>query len=248
VHEHARPAAAAITFLTAVPVPRAGELGERDLLRGAPLFPLVGALVGATMAAVAWGAAFALPPLAAAVLGVAAGVGLTAALHLDGLADVADGIGATLGGREPAEAMRDPRLGAFGVAALALDLLLKVSVLAALVSGPRFPLEVVAAASLARAAPLVLAAGLPYARPTGTGSWTRGIGLGSAVAAATVAIAVGVASARVDVVPMVAAAALVTASLGRWASVRLGGTTGDVFGATAELTETFGLAAALAIA
>ena len=74
-----------------------------------------------------------LPTFAAAILGVASGVAATAALHLDGLGDVADGIGASLGGREPREAMRDPRLGTFGIAAVALDLLLKASLLSALV-------------------------------------------------------------------------------------------------------------------
>ena len=247
MREGVRPVVAAVAFLTAVPVARTGDIGAKDLRRGAPLFPLVGAVVGAAMAGVAWGTAFVLPPLAAATVGVAAGVGLTAALHLDGLADVADGIGSALGGRDPGEAMRDPRLGAFGAAALVLNLLLKIAVLAALVAGPRFPLELIAAASLARATPLVLGAGLPYVRANGTGSWTRGIGLGAATAAVLVAMAVSVASARVDVVAMVAAAAVVTASLGRWASVRLGGTTGDVFGAAAELTETFALTAALVV-
>ena len=65
------------------------------------LFPVVGAAVGALVATVAWGAAQVLPPFAAAILGVASGVAATAALHLDGLGDVADGIGASLGGRDP---------------------------------------------------------------------------------------------------------------------------------------------------
>lgn len=246
--ERVRPVAAAFAFLTAIPVARAGELGVRDLRRAAPLFPLVGAIVGATMSVAAWGTAFALPPLVAATLGVAVGVGFTAALHLDGLADVADGIGAVFGGHDPTEAMRDPRLGAFGGVALVLDLVLKVSVLAALVAGNRFPVETIAAAALARAAPLVLAAVLPYARPEGAGGWTRGIGRGAALVAALLAVAVAAIATGIAVIAMVAAAAVVTGAVGRWAKVRLGGATGDVFGASAELTETFALAAAVAVA
>lgn len=126
-----RSAVAAVTFLTAVPIGPRTEIGERDLRTGAVLFPIVGALVGALVGVVSWGAVFALPPLVAAVLGVAVGVLLTAALHVDGLADVADGMGAVFSGRDPSTVMRDPRLGTFGVATLTLDLVLKVSVLAA---------------------------------------------------------------------------------------------------------------------
>src|SRR5215510_515774 len=131
--DRTRPVRAALSFLTAVPVGRGVELGERDLRRGAALFPLVGAAIGALVALVAWASAQVLPAFAAAVIGVAAGVGATAALHLDGLGDVADGLGASLAGGDPAEAMRDPRLGTFGIAAVALDLPLKTSLLAALV-------------------------------------------------------------------------------------------------------------------
>jgi adenosylcobinamide-GDP ribazoletransferase len=243
-----RSAAAAVTFLTAVPIGRRTEIGEHELRSGAILFPVVGALIGALAGVVSWGATFVLPPLVAAVLGVAVGVLLTAALHVDGLADVADGIGAVLTGRDPSTVMRDPRLGTFGGVALALDLLLKVSVLASLVADRRFPLELVAAASLARVAPLVLATTLPYISPkSGSGRWTRGVGPGVALAGMAVASAVGIATVGPAFGAMVGSAALVTALLGRWSAVHLGGVTGDVFGASAELTETLALIAALAV-
>lgn len=243
-----RSAVAAVTFLTAVPIGPRTEIGERDLRTGAVLFPIVGALVGALVGVVSWGAVFALPPLVAAVLGVAVGVLLTAALHVDGLADVADGMGAVFSGRDPSTVMRDPRLGTFGVATLTLDLVLKVSVLAALVAGPRFPLELVASAALARVAPLVLAAALPYVSPEGgSGGWTRGVGLGVCLAAMAIASAVGIPTVGPAFGAMVVTGALATALLGRWSAARLGGVTGDVFGASAELTETLALTAALAV-
>ena len=96
-----RSAVAAVTFLTSVPIGRRTEIGARDLRRGTVFFPLVGAVVGAVTASVAWAAALALPPLPAAVLGVAAGVAVTGAMHLDGLADTADGVGAALSGGIP---------------------------------------------------------------------------------------------------------------------------------------------------
>lgn len=226
--------AAALSFLTAVPVGH--PIGERDLRAGAVLFPIVGAAVGLVVAATAWAASLVLPSLPAAVLGVAAGVALTAAFHLDGLGDVADAIGAGLTGRDAAEVMRDPRLGTFGVAAVALDLLLRTSLLAALVTDG-FPWAVVGAAALARAAPIGLAWRLPYAGG-GTGGWTENVGGRTFAAAGIVALAIAGPTAGIPLVGIVAAVAAVAGALGRWSRRRLGGATGDVFGAAAELGET----------
>ena len=78
---------AAVTFLTAIPLGRRAATAPRHLESGALLFPLVGALVGALVATTAWGASLAFPPMVAGVIGVACGVLVTGALHLDGLAD-----------------------------------------------------------------------------------------------------------------------------------------------------------------
>lgn len=244
MRERTRPIVAALSFLTAVPLGGRRAIGERDLRRGAAWFPLVGAGVGLLAATTAWGASLVLPAFPAAVLGVAAGVAITAAFHLDGLGDVADAIGAGLTGRDPIEVMRDPRLGTFGVAAVALDLLLRTSLLAALLPAG-FPWAVVAAAALARVAPIGLAAALPYAG-SGTGGWTEGVGGRTTAGAATIALAVAIPTVRLEAAGMVAAVALVAVVLARWSRRRLRGVTGDVFGAAAEASETIALGVALA--
>jgi adenosylcobinamide-GDP ribazoletransferase len=244
MRELTRPLVTALSFLTAVPVARGVVLGAPELRRAAVLFPVVGGAVGAFVATIAWGAAHVLPPFAAAILGVAGGVGATAALHLDGLGDAADGVGASLGGRDPGEAMRDPRLGTFGVAAVALDLLLKAAVLSALVAAG-FPWPVVAAGSISRVAPIAIAWRLPY-RGGGTGTWTDGIGPGAAASASIVGLAIAIPCAGLATPAMVISVAFVALVLGSWSRRRLGGTTGDVFGASIELGETFALVAALA--
>jgi adenosylcobinamide-GDP ribazoletransferase len=244
MRERIRPVLAALSFLSAVPVGRAVELGPRDLRRGAALFPAIGAVVGALVAFVAWGSAQQLPPLVAAVLGIAAGVAVTAALHLDGLGDVADGIGASLAGSDPAHAMRDPRLGTFGIAAVVLDLLLKTSTLSALVV-TGFPWQVVAAGTLSRVAPVALAWRLPYAGG-GTGTWTAGVGAGAVAVASVIALAIAIPSAGIATLGMIVAVVAASTPLGWWSNRRLGGVTGDVFGAAIELGETFALVAVLA--
>jgi adenosylcobinamide-GDP ribazoletransferase len=240
----ARAAGAALSFFTAIPLGRRVAFDEQDLRRGAVLFPAVGALVGVVVATVAWAAHILLPAPPAAILGVASGVAVTAAFHLDGLADVADGIGASLTGRDPAEVMRDPRLGTFGVAAVALDLLLKTSLVAALVAAG-FPWVVVAAGALSRVPAIALAWRLPYAGG-GTGVWTEGIGLAATLAAAAIALVIAVPAAHAATVWMIVAVAVAALPLAWWSRRRLGGVAGDVFGAAAELGETLALAAAVA--
>ena len=244
-----RSAVAAVAFLTAVPIGRRTDIDARGLRGGLILFPAVGALVGALTATVAWGSAIVLPPFPAAALGVAAGVSVTAAMHLDGLADSADGLGAALSGGDPPAAMHDPRLGVFGGAAIALDLLLKVSVLSALVAGPRFPVEAIAAGALGRAAAIALMTTLPYAgRPgSGTGRWTLDVAFGPCLIGVVSAMVVGVLTVGPAFGAMAAAGVVVAAIVGRWSSRRLGGVTGDTLGAAAELTETLALTAALAL-
>lgn len=248
VRDGLRSAVAAVTFLTAIPLGRTAEVSSRDLRSGLVLFPAVGALIGALTATTAWGAVLVMPSLPAAVLGVAAGVIVTAAMHLDGLADTADGVGAALAGRDPSAVMHDPRLGTFGGAALSLDLLLRISVLSALVAGPRFPVEAIAAGALGRAAAIALISALPYAGTTaGAGGWTRGVGGGRALIGIAIASAIGILAVGWAFGVMVATGLVVVAVIGRWSRRRLGGVTGDTLGAAAELTETLALAAALAI-
>jgi adenosylcobinamide-GDP ribazoletransferase len=244
MHERIRPVLAAFSFLSAVPVGRAVELGPRELRRSAALFPAIGAVVGALVALVTWSSAQVLPPFVAAVLGIAAGVAVTAALHLDGLGDVADGIGASLGGGDPAHAMRDPRLGTFGIAAVVLDLLLKTSTLSALVV-TGFPWPVVAAGTLSRVAPVAMAWRLPYAGG-GTGAWTAGVGAGAVVVASVIAVAIAIPSAGIATLGMIVAVVAASTFIGRWSKRHLGGVTGDVFGAAIELGETLALVAVLA--
>jgi adenosylcobinamide-GDP ribazoletransferase len=96
--------------------------------------------------------------------------------------------------------------------------------------------------------PLALAATLPYSSPEGSsGGWTRGVGLGILLAATAIASAIGIVAVGPVFLAMLGVGALVTMLMGRWSAGHLGGVTGDVFGASAELTETLALTAALAI-
>jgi adenosylcobinamide-GDP ribazoletransferase len=226
---------AAAAFLTRLPVYRGARSGSLD---GVALwFPAVGWGIGAATGAVAVGVGGRAGWIVGAAIAVAFGVTLTGALHVDGLADTADALGATT--REDAlRIMRDSRVGAYGAIAIALSLILRVAAIGRLAEASQW-LEIAAAGALGRAAPVVASGWLGYAR-TGAGAGQLLAGAHPRMRAALVgAIAVTLAcvSARTTGAEAALCAAAVCAAcmwqLRRW----LGGLTGDVAGALVEVTE-----------
>jgi adenosylcobinamide-GDP ribazoletransferase len=248
VRNELRGAAAAVAFLTRVPVGRAIVLDAADVGRGGSLFPLVGAGIGAMTGGIAYALADTLTPLLAALIALAAAAVLTGVLHLDALADSADALGAT--NRERAlEIMRDHSIGAYGGVALVLDLGSKAAALAALAGGMGVVRFAVCAAAASRAAPLVLSAALPYARAgDGLGRALGTTGAARCLAAVVIAALICVAVAGTDGAILLGVAAVVTTAAGLLARRRLGGVTGDILGAAAELAETAALVVAVALA
>jgi adenosylcobinamide-GDP ribazoletransferase len=231
---------AAVAFLTRVPLARFKYTGV-DLVRGAPAFPLVGAAIGALVGgAVVAGTWLGLPALLAATLAIGLEVVLTGALHLDGLADSADG----LAGRTPErtlQIMRDHHVGVYGMAAVVLGLLMKVVAIGSL---PRadVPPVLIAVYAVSRAAPLPLAATLPYAGTAGTGkAFVDGVGWARAAAGAGVAAVVAVVAVAAWALALLAILAVVTGAVAVGSRRRLGGVTGDVLGAAVELVVLVGV-------
>jgi adenosylcobinamide-GDP ribazoletransferase len=230
--------AAALAFLTRIPT--GGE--SFDVGAGATFFPVVGAAVGAAVGGIAYGLAQVIPALAAAGIALALGALVTGGLHLDGLADTADALGAR--SREHALAiMRDHAIGAYGAAALALDLIVKTAALASLDGRSRVVLEAMAAGALSRAVPVVLALALPAVRTDGAGAAFR-ISARVAVVAIVLAAALAVPADALLIVVAGVSAIVIGAWLYRW----LRGRTGDTLGAAVELTETVVLVAAAGLA
>jgi adenosylcobinamide-GDP ribazoletransferase len=239
--------AVAVAFLTRLPLRAGVRAGSEDLARAAPLFPLVGAGLGAAVGATAIGLSEFLPPLLAGLLAVALELILTGAIHADGLADSADG----LGGRDRERSlaiMRDHALGTYGAAALFLALGIKVAALGHLGEAGALG-AVIAALALSRAAPLPLAWLLPYARPgEGSGRLLAGrVGAASVAAGTALALLVATPTAGPQALVLLATAAAVTALIGALSRRRLGGVTGDVMGAAIELSATAALVAAVAL-
>lgn len=225
-------AASALAFLTVLPAPRrAGNLSA-----AAAWFPLVGALVGGLAGATRYVAEPLLGATVASILALVVLVGVTGALHQDGLADCADGLGVR-GDRERRLAvMRDPATGVFGTLALIGWALLLAATLTRLDDGDALRALVVAAAA-ARTAAVAHALATPAARPDGLGATFRPSIASFAVASVvTIAIAFLLAGPVVGLAAVAAAAVVALATSG-WARAAIGGRTGDTLGATVALAE-----------
>lgn len=211
-------------------------------------FPAVGALIGLAVGAAWWLAAKAWGASAAAGVALVTDLTLTGVLHVDGLADAADGLLAPMSRDRRLRAMADPAVGAFGVAGVVGVLLLRFGALA---SVRPLPLAVVGLWCASRTAMAIVTQVLPYARPDGlvkdflVSGERRGSRRARLVASLTLGVVVsgvllalgrgsrGVAALVGELIAMGAVAAL--------ARRRIGGFTGDVLGAAGVVGETVGL-------
>jgi adenosylcobinamide-GDP ribazoletransferase len=244
-----RAAVAAVTFLTRVPIGRTLDVGGEDVARGAVAFPVVGAGVGALTGATAVLLHPHVPALVAAGVAVAVAAVVTGAMHVDALADTADGFGCRT--REAAlAAMRDSRLGTFGVTAVVVDLLVKTAAIAGLLASGGTLRALVAAGALSRAASPPLALALPYAGGTaGPGSVLSGrVGAVAVSVGAVIGLGIALAVAGTTGLALAAAVAVTAVCLAFVFRRRLGGVTGDCLGAVTELGETVALVVAVALA
>jgi adenosylcobinamide-GDP ribazoletransferase len=230
----------AISLLTVVPVRRRDDGPEPlSAARRSMLWaPLVGLLVGAIAAGVmALGTFAGQGSFLAAALGVATSAALTRGLHLDGLADTADGLGTRLPPEEALAVMGRGDTGPFGVVSVVLILLVQVS--AAAQAGP---IALMFAATLARVAMTwSCRRGVPAARPDGLGALVAGTvspALAAMLALVTLLAAVSMGpTGALGVLAGLAAGEILLRRCVR----RLGGVTGDVLGAVGEVAASVAL-------
>lgn len=250
--------AAMVRFYSRLPLPRLGAADDPaappPFGRAIRMLPFAGLAIAAGPAAlVAASAPSALPSLAVAALTLAILAYLTGAFHEDGFGDVADGFGGGFTAERRLEIMKDSRIGAFAGVALAIQFVLRASLLAEAIDrydGLGAGLVVLGVAVLARVAPLGLMVALDPARTDGLG---RAAGrpeptaFGIAVAGAVAIVVLTMAPvAGASIVPAIVVAIAAVAGLGLSARARIGGFTGDVVGAgtiVAEIAAMIGLLA-----
>ncbi|HXB50697.1 MAG TPA: adenosylcobinamide-GDP ribazoletransferase [Streptosporangiaceae bacterium] len=229
------------TLFTAIPIPgnaaAHGTPNRRTAAAAMYWAPVVGLLLGAAAAGVLLACrAGHSGPLLAAVLAIAVLAALTRGLHLDGLADFADGLGSRQPARRALEIMKQSDIGPFGVATMVLTVLIQVSALARAEQVGRGPVAVVVAAVGARLAMMLACRHrVPSARPDGLGAMVAGT-VQPLWGGILVLAALAAAGAFGWIYPAaMAIALLISLALTGLATRRLGGITGDVLGAVAEV-------------
>lgn len=226
-----------------------------------PWFPLVGAVLGCALGSLWWGAARVLPAGVAAAVVVVADLAITGMLHFDGVCDSADGLLGHMASARRLEVMREPGVGAWGVAAGASMLGLRWVALASLQPGL---LLLAGLWCLSRSTMALAALSLPYARsdggllsafrvgdpPPGAEASSPGaaapLGRRAMVAVPGLVLAVALLEAwrPVHGAEVLAAGAVAAAVVLARARRAIGGVTGDVLGALGVVMETLGLVAA----
>lgn len=233
-----------LQFLTTIRLWPETEWTPERFGRSVRYFPVIGAVVGFLLALLQLLITPWLPLHAAAALLVIAGIGLTGGLHCDGFMDSADGLLSGRSRERMLEIMKDSRVGANGVVAFVCLVVLKWSVLL------DFPQAVLAPALFAspiagRMAMVAAITKFPYARPEGIGKafaeFSGNKSLLFAVLSGFGLIAIAGLPAAAASVIAITAGLLFTA----FAAKRLGGLTGDIYGAVTEITEFSFLFAAL---
>jgi len=236
-----KPFFSALRFLTPTPVPESWAGGEKELSRSSYYFPIVGLMAGGVAAAVCFGLDRVLPPLASSAILVCLLIAVSRALHMDGLADTADGLLSSRPREQILEIMRDSRTGAMGVVAVVCVILLKTALFASVApDDTRWKIALLMPVA-GRCAMVATMAVFRYARPEG------GLATVFAVNGArrwlllawAVVVVVGAGWLLAGLTGLVAGAASTGAGLlvGAYCHRRLGGYTGDSLGATNEIVE-----------
>ncbi|WP_209016009.1 adenosylcobinamide-GDP ribazoletransferase [Roseibium sp. RKSG952] len=238
----------ALVLLTRLPLPRLPEQVFTRQAQAAWAFPLSGLFVGLIACAIGWLAmALNLPVLACATLLVAVLVATTGAMHEDGLADTFDGLWGGFAAERRLEIMKDSHIGTYGVLALGIAQLLRISAVMVLLSNGALT-GILAACVVSRASMPLLMSALPNARKSGL---SHSVGAPSSLAVVSgLGIAVILALLLIGTLALLPAlcAFLAAGILAVIAKVKIGGQTGDILGASQQVSEiTFLLALAALI-
>jgi adenosylcobinamide-GDP ribazoletransferase len=244
-------------LFTILPVRAAPEIGRKDAARAVLWLPVTGLLLSvpaaAALLAVLAGGHSTPRRLLAAALAIGVLALLTGGLHLDGLADTADGLGSRRPREEALAIMRRSDIGPFGVAALLFTVVVQITALASVAPGwPDAAALALAAVTGRTSVVLATGPGSPAARPDGFGALVAGATTARARMAAVAALLASAALAGAAAWgwhPAVRGAVAALAGLAagdllrRLARRRLGGITGDVFGAVVEVSSAVALLA-----
>lgn len=228
-----------IQFLTRIPVNKSLPCGKENFRRASIFMPVIGLIVGGIQWIIYKLAILILPVNVSAVIVLLAGIILTGALHVDGLGDMCDGFFAFKGNDRIIEIMKDSRIGSYACVTIVMDLLLKYSLLCFIV--PKFSLIIIAAPVIARFSIVFIAFIGRTAKSTGSGNLFIG-NIGKLQMFLTTCITMIILLFVVNMNPryviiLILAAFIVPFIFNLYCNRKIGGLTGDLFGADNEMVE-----------
>lgn len=233
-----KPLLAALQFLTVIPFPKSFVIGEKDLEKSLPFFPIVGLLIGIIIAVIDYVVAFVLPPYPASAITVIALTGISGGLHMDGLADTADGFFSARPRDKILAIMKDSRTGVMGVIAVVFVILLKFSLLLSLALPFRFGIIMLMPLA-GRCSFVIMMTALPYVRSEGGIATVFGGGktsLNVIWVSAFLIIAGLIVGYGVGLFACISSL-IIAALFSLYCFRKIGGYTGDTLGALCEITE-----------
>lgn len=237
----------ALQILTIFPVPSPKKMELFYIGQGTRYFTLIGLILGCFLASFCWLAALVLPNLVVKAFLPCLLAVLAGGSHLDGLMDTADGLGSRRSREKMLEIMKDSRVGAFGVLAAVSVFLLKFSLLLSLPSPWQY-LAIILMPCWGRWAITFSAALFPYARPDGLGKpFAQYSGWKEFFIASSVAIVATFALLSYAALGIIAGVVFVVWLLNQYMAKKLGGLTGDTYGAACETAEIVFLTLVIAI-
>jgi adenosylcobinamide-GDP ribazoletransferase len=231
--------AAAIAFYTCLPVPQLASLPFETVSRFAPV---VGLLIGVILSGADSGlTAIGMPVLTRSAIGVALWIAITGGLHLDGAMDTADGLAVTDPERR-LSVMADSRTGAFGAMTAAIVILLKTAALSDLQNPLTRWLALPLVAGWGRWAQQVAIARYPYLKPTGKGAFHQQAirSIQDTIPCLVLLMGLSLLTMRqsLTLASLVAIGGFgISLLMPAWFAAKLGGYTGDSYGAVVEWTE-----------
>ena len=225
---------AAIQFLTIFPTPLRHKVADKTSGQSLTYFPLVGLILGGILLGLHYGLILVLPSPVVNALLIIALVILTGAHHLDGFIDTCDGVIAGESKKERLTIMSDSKVGAFGIVGAILLLLLKYASLSA---APILP-ALLLMPTLSRWVMVSIIFAFPYAKRYGMGlAFKQGTNWQGLTIATIISLIVAVALLKLWGLALMAALWLIAFGIASYFRSRLGGLTGDNYGAINEMAE-----------
>jgi len=227
----------ALKFLTILPVSKNLEFQEERLAKSTRYFPLIGILIGSILAGVNFLFSLIFPPIIVSVIILISLIGISQGFHLDGFMDTIDGL---FGGKDKEERLRimkDVQIGSFAVIALVSLLLLKFTLIFELSGRKLFPLILILMPALGRwsmvcAMPLYF-----YPREKGTGHFTKFVKKRDVLIASITMFIFAIGLLRLEGLILLFGTFIFMLLITQFISRKIGGMTGDTYGALNEIIE-----------